>query len=65
MRHGLIWKKVFIWKKKNRRETYKNTLMNIKHNDDTNTYLDLRIQRGKSHQPQCACTSKGSSQYYL
>lgn len=58
-------KSLYLEKKKIRRETYKNTLINIKHNDHTNTYLDLRIQRGKSHQPQCACTSKGSSQYYL
>ena len=49
--------------RKTRSEAYKNILINIKYN--YNTYLNLQIQRGKSHQPQCACTSEGSSQYCL
>lgn len=51
--------------KKIRCEAYKITLINIKHNDNNNTYLNLQIQRGKSHQPQCAYTSEGSLQYCL
>lgn len=37
-------------------------LINIKQN---NTYLNLQIQRGMSHQPQCVYTSEESSQYCL
>lgn len=54
--------RVLIWKEKLKA---RHTIINIEHSNNTTTYLNLRIQRGKSHQPQHACTSEGSSRYCL
>ena len=48
--------------RKIRAEALKN-IIDLKPNNDDNTHLNLQIQRDTSHQPQCAYTSEGSSQY--